>query len=78
MRNVAFKTVAAVTAAICEMMSWVKALFQTVMFDHGIMFTLQEKIAKEMDGQIYFVHSNSFKERGINENVNGLIHQYFP
>jgi hypothetical protein len=31
---VAFKTAEAVTAAICEMMSSVKELFQTVTFDN--------------------------------------------
>jgi IS30 family transposase len=78
MRKVAFKTAEAVTAAICEMMSSVKELFQTVTFDNGREFAWHEKIAAELDGDVYFAHPYSSWERGTNENTNGLIRQYFP
>lgn len=78
MRKVAFKTAEAVTAAICEMMNSVKALFQTVTFDNGREFAWHEKIAAELGGEVYFAHPYSSWERGTNENTNGLIRQYFP
>lgn len=78
MRKVAFKTAEAVTAAICEMMSSVKAAFRTVTFDNGREFAMHEKIAAELGGHVYFAHPYSSWERGTNENTNGLIRQYFP
>jgi IS30 family transposase len=78
MRKVAFKTAEAVTAVICEMMSSVKALFQTVTFDNGREFAWHEKIAAVLGGEVYFAHPYSSWERGTNENTNGLIRQYFP
>ena len=78
MRKVGFKTAEVVTAVICEMMSSVKALFQTVTFDNGREFAWHEKIAAVLGGEVYFAHPYSSWERGTNENTNGLIRQYFP
>jgi len=41
-------------------------------------FAGYEEIAKGLASDVYFAHPNAFWERGINENTNGLIHQYFP
>ena len=78
MSKVKFKTAEAVTEAICEMMSGVKALFRSVTFDNGREFAMHEKIAAELGGDVYFAHPYSSWERGTNENTNGLIRQYFP
>ncbi len=49
----------------------------TITFDNGKEFSFHEKIAKEIGAKIYFAHPYSSWERGLNENTNGLIRQYF-
>ena len=64
-------------AAIKEMIS-LKDQVETITFDNGLEFSEHEKIAQALDADIYFAHPYASWERGINENTNGLIRQYFP
>jgi hypothetical protein len=41
-------------------------------------FALHERIESEANVNVYFAHAYSSCERGTNENLNGLIRQYFP
>lgn len=50
----------------------------TITFDRGSEFSLYEKIQQETSVEIYFAHAYCSYERGTNENLNGLIRQYFP
>ena len=50
----------------------------TITYDNGLEFAEHERMAKALDADIYFAHPYSSWERGINENTNGLIRQYFP
>lgn len=51
---------------------------KTLTFDNGSEFMLHEKIAKALSAKTYFANPYSSWERGINENTNGLIRQFFP
>lgn len=51
---------------------------KTITFDNGLEFSEHERIAAGLGADIYFAHPYASWERGINENVNGLIRQYFP
>ena len=51
---------------------------ETITFDNGLEFSEHERIAAKLNTKIYFAHPYSSWERGINENTNGLIRQYFP
>ena len=50
----------------------------TITADNGKEFANHEQIAKALDTDVYFAHPYSSWERGLNENTNGLIRQYFP
>lgn len=51
---------------------------KTITLDNGLEFAEHERIAKALDADVYFAHPYASWERGINENTNGLIRQYFP
>ena len=55
-----------------------KSLCYTITFDNGKEFAEHKKIASELESDVYFAHPYSSFERGCNENINGLIRQYFP
>ena len=50
----------------------------TVTSDNGKEFAKHESIVKNLDAQFFFAHPYASWERGLNENTNGLIRQYFP
>lgn len=47
-------------------------------FDNGKEFAGHENMAKELKMAVYFAHPYHSWERGLNENTNGLLRQYFP
>ena len=50
----------------------------TLTYDNGREFSEHEQMSAALDAQIYFAHPYSSWERGVNENTDGLIRQYFP
>ncbi len=50
----------------------------TVTLDNGKEFAEHKRMRSESGAMIYFAHPYSSWERGLNENTNGLIRQYFP
>jgi IS30 family transposase len=50
----------------------------TITVDNGKEFCEHELIAAALQARIYFAHPYASWERGLNENTNGLIRQYFP
>jgi len=61
----------------------VKSLFEkvpsfTVTFDNGVEFSAFEKIEEETGVKVCFAYPGKPQQRGCNENVNGLLRQFFP
>jgi IS30 family transposase len=55
-----------------------KSRVKTITFDNGLEFAAHEKIARKLQADIFFANPYCSWERGTNENINGLIRQYFP
>src|SRR5437588_7077636 len=45
---------------------------------YGREFAHHQEIAQQLGADFYFAHPYSSWERGVNENTNGLVRQYFP
>lgn len=72
------KTTTAVTKSINRRMLPIADLVQTITLDNGKEFSLHEIMAAVLDADVYFAKPYHSWERGLNENTNGLVRQYFP
>lgn len=72
------KSAADVTEATIRLLKPYKDIVFTITADNGKEFAYHEEIAKALSAQVYFAHPYSSWERGLNENTNGLLRQYFP
>ncbi len=72
------KTAALVSEAIIYLLKPYQDKVKTLTFDNGSEFCHHEKIATALSAKTYFAHPYSSWERGINENANGLLRQFFP
>src|SRR5659263_420987 len=72
------KTARQVREAATGLLGPISNLVHTITLDNGKEFAFHEDIARSLDAKIYFAHPYSSWERGLNENTNGLIRQYFP
>ncbi len=69
---------AGVTEAVIALLRPHKSLCQTITFDNGKEFAEHAFIASSLEADVYFAHPYRSWERGLNENTNGLLRQYFP
>jgi IS30 family transposase len=64
-------------SAIELLYNW-KPLIHTITADNGKEFAEHQKISKQLGIDFYFAKPYHSWERGANENMNGLIRQFFP
>ncbi len=67
-----------VTQAVIELLRPHKSQCKTLTFDNGKEFAEHEFIAQCLQAKVYFAHPYCSWERGLNENHNGLLRQFFP
>lgn len=72
------KTAFSVTGAIIHLLQPIAHRVLTLTSDNGKEFADHENIASTLNAKFFFAHPYSSWERGLNENTNGLIRQYFP
>jgi IS30 family transposase len=78
MHKVAQNTSDLVTNGIIIQLKKIQALVQTMTFDNGREFSGHVKIADILQARTYFAEAYSSWQRGLNENTNGLLRQYYP
>lgn len=64
--------------AIIKLLRPYKDRVLTITADNGREFSRHQKISKNLKANVYFAHPFHAWERGLNENTNGLLRQYFP
>jgi IS30 family transposase len=74
----ASKEAIAVGGAILRAMHPHREKVLTMTYDNGKEFAHHVLLADLLDADAYFAHLYHSWERGLNENTNGLIRQYFP
>ena len=77
-RKVDQHTAQTVQAAITHLLKPWKSLVHTLTADNGKEFAGHQEISHILEADFFFAHPYAAWERGSNENMNGLLRQYFP
>ena len=72
------KSAELVSQSIRRLLEPIASKVITLTSDNGKEFARHQEIATALRAKFYFAHPYSSWERGLNENTNGLIRQYFP
>jgi IS30 family transposase len=72
------KEAGTIEAKTIELLQDWKPLIKTITSDNGKEFANHTEIADSLDIDFYFAKPYHSWERGANENLNGLVRQYFP
>src|SRR6185295_2355332 len=78
LRRLATKAAAEMKDQTIALLAPLAARVHTITVDNGKEFCEHELIASRLQARIYFAHPYASWERGLNENTNGLVRQYFP
>ncbi len=72
------KTAQTVTEATIELLKPFKGAVFTITADNAKEFAYHEKMTEALGANVYFADPYSSWQRGLNENTNGLLRQYWP
>ena len=72
------KTAHTVTMATIALLMPFKNMVLTITADNGKEFAYHERVTQALGAQVYFADPYSSWQRGLNENTNGLLRQYWP
>lgn len=75
---IASKTKELTTAAITLLLTSFKGYVYTITYDNGREFSGHATVSDKLDCNSFFARPYHSWERGLNENSNGLLRQYFP
>lgn len=77
-RKVSNKQADLVAEAAIDLLNPYRGKVLTITADNGREFAHHEHIKEQLNSDVYFAHPYRAWERGLCENTNGLIRQYFP
>ena len=77
-KTASLKSATTMQAACRGMKDLPENLLHTMTFDNGKEFAQHEWLAKKLGLQVYFAQPYASWQRGLNENTNGLLRQFFP
>ncbi|WP_166426226.1 IS30 family transposase [Paraglaciecola sp. 20A4] len=72
------KSAKTVTAATITLLAPFKGAVFTITADNGKEFAYHEKMTEHLQCDVYFADPYCSWQRGLNENTNGLLRQYWP
>lgn len=72
------KTTTEVIESINRRMLPIAAFVLTITLDNGREFSMHEMLSLMLGAKVFFAKPYHSWERGLNENTNGLVRQYFP
>lgn len=72
------KSARTVTDATVELLTPFKDLVLTITADNGKEFAYHKEVSKELECSYFFADPYCSWQRGLNENTNGLLRQYWP
>lgn len=78
LRKVSDSTSAVVGKAMLAALGPLAERVHTITSDNGKEFAQHRRVAQRLRADFYFAHPYASWERGLNENTNGLLRQYFP
>ncbi len=72
------KTVETVMVASIALLAPFKCAVLTITADNGKEFAYHERMTEALSAKVYFADPYSSWQRGLNENTNGLLREYWP
>jgi transposase, IS30 family len=78
LKKVERKTSDAVKDSLIELMEPYENAIHTLTLDNGKEFADHAEVSQKLGTAVYFADPYSSWQRGLNEQVNGLVRQYFP
>ncbi|WP_127924174.1 MULTISPECIES: IS30 family transposase [unclassified Pseudoalteromonas] len=72
------KSAETVTAATIALLEPYRNVVETITADNGKEFAYHEKMTADLGCGVYFADPYCSWQRGLNENTNGLLRQYWP
>jgi IS30 family transposase len=78
LRRLPDRKAATVAAATIDLLGDLGDRALTITADNGKEFADHARISKKVGATFFFAHPYSSWERGLNEQTNGLVRQYFP
>jgi IS30 family transposase len=70
------KSAQSVKQALANMLKPIASYVHTITYDNGKEFAHHTEVSNALNAKGYFAHPYHSWERGLNENMNGLIRQY--